>query len=100
MGGANTLLTLLRSRTYVDCDTLDAAVAESLGPFEDGTSNQALAFTEFSQHQHKELLVQATSLAKDVSSTYTNVTTTALAVEIGVRAPSLPYFDIFADDDF
>ncbi|QUC19057.1 uncharacterized protein UV8b_03298 [Ustilaginoidea virens] len=34
------LLDLLRQTTQVDCDTLDAEVAQTLGPFADCTSNQ------------------------------------------------------------
>ena len=55
------LLDYLRTKTTVDCDTLDASVASSLGPFSDCTSNQAIAFFELSSGKHTDLLKQASS---------------------------------------
>ncbi|EKG14109.1 Transaldolase [Macrophomina phaseolina MS6] len=79
-----TLLNVLRSRSAVDCDTLDASVSKELGPFVDCTSNQAIACFELQEHRHKELLRQAAKLAKDLSPKYPEVKLEALAVEIGM----------------
>ena len=68
----------------VDCDTLDASIAESLGPFEDCTSNQAIAFGELQEHRHKNMIQESVGVAKRLSSTYPSISTEALAVEIAV----------------
>ncbi|KAL1991908.1 hypothetical protein VTN49DRAFT_5216 [Thermomyces lanuginosus] len=49
-------LDYLRTRSLVDCDTLNAEVARRLGPFEDCTSNQAIVYAELSKPEHKSLL--------------------------------------------
>jgi transaldolase len=67
------LLELLRSTsTQVDCDTLDADVAEEHGPFVDSTSNQAIAYFELSKAvsgqtrlRHDDLIKEAAQDAKD-----------------------------------
>lgn len=81
MGSLPTLLTQLRLKTLVDCDTLDASVAETLGPFNDCTSNQAIAYFELLHTHHSELIKQSALLAKELSTKYPDVKTTALAVE-------------------
>lgn len=81
----NTLLDQLRLRgTFVDCDTLDASVAESLGPFQDCTSNQAIAYFELQEHRHKHLLKQSISFAKELTPKYEGILLEDLAVEIAV----------------
>lgn len=84
MAASQTLLDVLRSRSAVDCDTLDVSVSQELGPFVDCTSNQAIACSELQEHRHKELLQKAAKLAKDLSSKYPDVKLETLAVEIGV----------------
>lgn len=84
MVAQQTLLDVLRSRSAVDCDTLDASVAQELGPFVDCTSNQAIACFELQEHRHKELLQKAAVLAKELSPKYPDVKLETLAVEIGV----------------
>lgn len=83
MAAPQTLLDVLRSRSAVDCDTLDVSVSQELGPFMDCTSNQAIACSELQEHRHKELLQKAAKLAKDLSSKYPDVKLETLAVEIG-----------------
>lgn len=78
------LLTHLRNRSAVDCDTLNSTVAADLGPFIDCTSNQAIAFFELSLHRHQGLLSRAATLAKEHSNTYPDVALPSLAVEIGM----------------
>lgn len=85
MGSSPTLLTRLRSKTTVDCDTLDAAVAEQLGPFQDCTSNQAIAYFELLHTRHEELVKQSAQVAKDLSRRYPDIKLEPLAVEICVR---------------
>lgn len=84
MGSSPTLLSELRSKTIVDCDTLDASVAESLGPFEDCTSNQAIAFFELLHTHHEDLIRRSTATAKELTPSYPGVSIPALAVEICV----------------
>lgn len=62
-----TLLDQLRSRSKVDCDTFDSSIAEALGPFQDATSNQAIAFFELQEHKHEQLLRDASNLSKSLS---------------------------------
>ena len=87
-----TLLDVLRSRSTVDCDTLDASVASSLGPFQDCTSNQAIAFAELQEHRHSDLVRRSASLAEELIPRYRDdgVSRDALAVEIRVRSLSHP----------
>ncbi|MCJ1451354.1 hypothetical protein MMC28_001690 [Mycoblastus sanguinarius] len=84
MTSPTSLLQLLQSRTAVDCDTLDADVAENLGPFQDCTLNQAIAFNEIQGDQHKSLLHSSVALAKLVLGHFQNVTFADLAVEIAM----------------
>ncbi|KAF9894880.1 hypothetical protein FE257_004501 [Aspergillus nanangensis] len=53
---SQTGLDILRTRSIVDCDTLDEQVAKDFGPFQDCTSNQAIAYGELSTPKHTELL--------------------------------------------
>lgn len=92
MGSAPTLLSHLRARTTVDCDTLDVSVAESLGPFQDCTSNQAIAYFELLHTHHKDLILESTMLAKELSARYPGIKLDALAVEICVSPHSGPLF--------
>lgn len=87
---SQTLLDVLRSRSAVDCDTLDVSVSKELGPFVDCTSNQAIACFELQEHRHKDLLQKAAQLAKDLSSKYPDVKLETLAVEIGVSSSTSP----------
>ncbi|GAM36139.1 transaldolase [Talaromyces pinophilus] len=80
----------LRTRSLVDCDTLDAKVAQALGPFQDCTSNQAIALFELSKPEHKELLAEshlrAGTLLKSMAETkdprFAGIELDELAVEI------------------
>ena len=86
MSEPKTLLDLLRERTVVDCDLLDASIARQYGPFEDCTSNQAIAFGEIPQEKHRDLVMSSTSLARSISSEHPNVSIETLAIEICVRS--------------
>lgn len=79
-----TLLDCLRQHTTVDCDTLDVSVPQTLGPFEDCTSNQAIAYGELQEHRHKDLVRKSAHLAKSLLLKFEAVSFEALAVEIGV----------------
>jgi len=79
------LLDKLRLKTTVDCDTLDAEVAASLGPFVDCTSNQAIAYFEIQRDRHQDLLRHAATTAREVHpamNELSSVSLEALAVEI------------------
>jgi transaldolase len=80
----STLLDQLRSKTLVDCDTLDDAVAKRLGPFQDCTSNQAIAYGELERDVHVDLLKASAAKAKEVAPKYPDITTVSLAVELSV----------------
>ncbi|KAJ6786809.1 hypothetical protein PWT90_03860 [Aphanocladium album] len=61
-----TLLDTLRQTSHVDCDTMDKKVAETLGPFVDCTSNQAIAYFELSRdngEQYRQLWKDAIACA-------------------------------------
>ena len=83
-----TLLDYLRTRSQVDCDTLDATVASSLGPFVDCTSNQAIAFFELSKPEHIDTLKVAVATAKKLHHQFPEVTKVTLATEIAVSIPA------------
>jgi len=78
------LLDHLRTRSKVDCDTLDATVAAELGPFVDCTSNQAIAYLELCHTRHDDLIQQAKVVARRVRNAYPTVSYPALTVEIAV----------------
>lgn len=80
----HTLLSALRARTTVDCDTLDVSVAESLGPFEDCTSNQAIAYAELLHTHHADLVKASAASAREVSARFVGIRVESLAVEICV----------------
>ena len=82
MSASNSLLERLRQRTLVDCDTLDASVPASLGPFEDCTSNQAIALLELSKPANGSVLHDASEHAKSFSERFTEIPIELLAVEI------------------
>ncbi|KAI0170031.1 transaldolase [Pestalotiopsis sp. NC0098] len=85
--GTTTLLDVLRSHSAVDCDTFDDAVAKSLGPFVDCTSNQAIAYHELirvdaeGRQVHDQLIKDAVLYAKSKQSTYPEVDEAEIAVE-------------------
>ncbi|EDO02834.1 hypothetical protein SS1G_05311 [Sclerotinia sclerotiorum 1980 UF-70] len=80
------LLELLRSRTVVDCDTMEFEVAKTLGPFTDCTSNQAIAFFELQKPENKSLLQETVETAKKLFNTgvFSNIQYSELAVEIAM----------------
>jgi len=78
------LLDHLRTRSQVDCDTLDATVAAELGPFVDCTSNQAIAYLELCHTRHDDLIREAKELAGSLTNDYPDVPQHALAVDIAV----------------
>lgn len=80
-----TLLEHLRTRSQVDSDTLDQEVVSSLAPFVDCTSNQAIAYLELAHTRHADLLKKALSFARELSSSYPEVSEATLAVDIAVR---------------
>ncbi|KAF2089635.1 transaldolase [Saccharata proteae CBS 121410] len=89
MTAPKTLLDLLRSRSVVDCDTLDVSVAAELGPFADCTSNQAIACSELQEHRHKELLLKSATQAKQWAAQFPDISIETLAVELGMINLSL-----------
>jgi transaldolase len=53
-----------------------------LGPFEDCTSNQAIALAELKKPKHKDLIIQSVALAKKLTPLFPGITWDGLAVEI------------------
>ncbi|TGO86921.1 hypothetical protein BPOR_0266g00040 [Botrytis porri] len=88
---AQNLLELLRSRTVVDCDTMEFEVAKSLGPFTDCTSNQAIAVFELQKPENKKLLQETAETTEQLSRTREcqDVNFSELAVEVAMNAKSL-----------
>ncbi|KGO65305.1 Aldolase-type TIM barrel [Penicillium italicum] len=77
-------LDYMRSRTQIDCDTMNDQVAKSLGPFQDCTSNQAIALGELSKPARAEVTVASQADAKALHSNYSSIGVEALAVEIAM----------------
>ncbi|RAH71809.1 transaldolase [Aspergillus aculeatinus CBS 121060] len=82
MATPQTALDALRQRTIVDCDTMDEQIAKSLGPFQDCTSNQAIAFGELSKPEHKDLITASVKEAIELSPKFPGPSVEELAVEI------------------
>ncbi|CAI7626872.1 unnamed protein product [Penicillium glandicola] len=76
-------LDYIRSRTSVDCDTMDDEVAKTLGPFQDCTSNQAIALGELSKPARISVLVSSRADAAILHVKY-SMDADELAVEIAM----------------
>ncbi|CAL8580579.1 hypothetical protein XPA_006301 [Xanthoria parietina] len=83
------LLSELRSRSQIDCDTLDVTIAKELGPFIGSTSNQADAYLELLLPHRADLLQESLLLARQISGDYTDVPFKELAFEIAMVKLSL-----------
>lgn len=81
------LLDELRRHTKIDCDTLDPSVPQKLGPFEDCTSNQAIALAELSKEHNQSIVKDAARQATRFASGFPTVSLESLAVEIAVLLP-------------
>ncbi|KAI9045407.1 transaldolase family protein [Aspergillus affinis] len=84
-------LDVLRTRTIVDCDTMDEQgasslnpVAKKLGPFQDCTSNQAIAYGELSKPEHAGLISASVTDAKALLYRFPGLGVEELAVEIAM----------------
>ncbi|KAL4740030.1 hypothetical protein BDV11DRAFT_214767 [Aspergillus similis] len=75
-------LNILRQRTVVDCDTLDEEVARTLGPFQDCTSNQAIAFAELSKPEHAGLIKASIEESSKLAPRFPGIDPYELAIEI------------------
>ncbi|KAI4235770.1 MAG: hypothetical protein L6R40_006365 [Gallowayella cf. fulva] len=84
------LLNELRTRSQIDVDSLDVAVAKELGPFAGSTSNQADAYLELLLPHRVELLQESIALARQLSGDYADVPFEELAFEIA--ACHRPFF--------
>ncbi|PYH48833.1 transaldolase family protein [Aspergillus saccharolyticus JOP 1030-1] len=84
MATSQTALDVLRQRTIVDCDTMDAQVAQTFGPFQDCTSNQAIAFFELSKPEHSLLISESVSEAMGLTPRFPGPSVEELAVEIAM----------------
>ncbi|KAJ9644464.1 hypothetical protein H2199_003427 [Coniosporium tulheliwenetii] len=84
-----TQLDYLRTKSSVDCDTLDASVAAELGPFVDCTSNQAIAAAELLHTKHATLIASSASLAASLAPQYPDTTPASLTVELLMISLSL-----------
>ncbi|PYI06097.1 transaldolase [Aspergillus sclerotiicarbonarius CBS 121057] len=83
-------LDYVRSRgSIVDCDTMDEQVAEALGPFQDCTSNQAIAYNELSKPKHAELLNSSLAKSHSLTLDFPDLTVEELAIEIAMISLSL-----------
>ncbi|KAH8153020.1 uncharacterized protein LAJ45_02607 [Morchella importuna] len=58
-----TLLDYLRTRSFVDCDTLDISIGKDLGPFVDCTSNQAISYFEIQKPENAHIITESAQLA-------------------------------------
>ncbi|KAL8993176.1 MAG: hypothetical protein Q9169_006548 [Polycauliona sp. 2 TL-2023] len=67
------LLSELRRRSQIDCDTLDIAFAKELGPFIGSTSNQADAYFELLLPHRADLLQDSLVLAREINGDYNDV---------------------------
>ncbi|KAJ5512709.1 Aldolase-type TIM barrel [Penicillium fimorum] len=81
-------LDYMRSRTLVDCDTMDDEVAKTLGPFQDCTSNQAIALGELSKPARAEIIAVSRADAMSLHPKYSSTGVEELATEIAVN----PYY--------
>ncbi|KAL2824037.1 hypothetical protein BDW59DRAFT_162808 [Aspergillus cavernicola] len=77
-------LDALRKKTVVDCDTMDEEVAKTFGPFQDCTSNQAIAFGELSKPEHAGLIETSLSEARALGPRFPGVDDYDLAVDIAM----------------
>ncbi|KAJ5450986.1 hypothetical protein N7491_000168 [Penicillium cf. griseofulvum] len=77
-------LDYMRSRTLVDCDTMDDEVAKTLGPFQDCTSNQAIALGELSKPARAEVIAASRADAKALHLKYSSISVAELAVDIAM----------------
>ncbi|KAB8274087.1 hypothetical protein BDV30DRAFT_226190 [Aspergillus minisclerotigenes] len=59
-------------------------VARTLGPFQDCTSNQAIAYGELSKPEHKELITSSVAEARNLLSRFPGLPLEELAVEIAM----------------
>ncbi|CZT47778.1 related to transaldolase [Rhynchosporium secalis] len=84
MATEQTMLQLLQSRSIVDCDTMDCEVPQTLGPFVDCTSNQAIAYFELQKPVHRSLIESAQVSAQGLAHNYPEVSVKELAVEIAM----------------
>ncbi|CAD0087480.1 unnamed protein product, partial [Aureobasidium vineae] len=95
MASQKTLLSELRARSAVDCDTLDVEVAQALGPFVDCTSNQAIVNIELQKPKNEPLIVESIQQAKQLYSQYASEATfeqfasEVMAVRLSARM--IPY---------
>ncbi|THV83724.1 hypothetical protein D6D27_08164 [Aureobasidium pullulans] len=95
MANEKTLLSELRARSAVDCDTLDVEVAKALGPFVDCTSNQAIVNVELQKPENESLIIESIQLAKQMyeqyasEATFEQFATEVMAVKLSARM--IPY---------
>ncbi|CAD0110164.1 unnamed protein product [Aureobasidium uvarum] len=75
MASQKTLLSELRARSAVDCDTLDVEVAQALGPFVDCTSNQAIVNIELQKPKNEPLIIESIQQAKQLYTQYASEAT-------------------------
>jgi hypothetical protein len=62
----------------------NSVVAKTFGPFQDCTSNQAIAYGELSKPEHRELITSSISEAKNLLSRFSGLSLEDLAIEIAV----------------
>ncbi|KAH0342271.1 transaldolase, partial [Aureobasidium melanogenum] len=95
MENQKTLLSELRLRSAIDCDTLDVEVAQALGPFVDCTSNQAIVNIELQKPNNEPLIIESIQQAKQLYPQYaTEATFEQFASEVmavNLSARMIPY---------
>ncbi|KAJ5360231.1 Aldolase-type TIM barrel [Penicillium concentricum] len=77
-------LDYMRLRTLVDCDTMDDEVGKTLGPFQDCTSNQAIALGELSKPARAEVIAASRTDAMKLHPKYSSIGIEELAAEIAM----------------
>ncbi|KAL3417924.1 transaldolase [Phlyctema vagabunda] len=75
-------LVYLRTKTQVDCDSLDFRVVENYGPFVDCTSNQAECYFQFIAPERTDLIRQSIAYAREIHHEFPGVEFKAFAVEL------------------
>jgi transaldolase len=83
------LLTQLKSRSRVSADTLSLPTVTELGPFDDATSNQAIAYLELDHTEHSNLLKESARMALSLEKDFKNTNLPELATEIATLSLAL-----------
>jgi len=82
MASTINLLDYVRTKTQIDCDSVDLEVVKTYGPFVDCTSNQADSYIQFLRPQRAELLNKTITYARNIHHEFPGIKIQELAVEL------------------